>query len=184
MRRLKDIERKVPAALRLRLARVHSIHDWVKPALRQVIFTPLKLLTKPDLVWLGYETYQVIARVREEYEVLRKRLAFTPPPVPKHTAQCFTPKACEQAWKTIWVLNIGRRLQEPITMCALGLGWEAQDAIVKLVVTEMGPGCGEGAKSSATDCTGIRAEEALIDQAWSLLQSTVPVVRSYFTLEY
>ncbi|PIL26982.1 hypothetical protein GSI_10120 [Ganoderma sinense ZZ0214-1] len=32
MRRLKDIEMSVPAALRLRLARVHGIHDWLKPA--------------------------------------------------------------------------------------------------------------------------------------------------------
>ena len=182
LRRLKTMEQSVPPALRLRLARVHDIKDWVKPALKRVILTPLKLFSKRDLVWLGYETYQVVTRVREEYEVLRKRLAFVAPPIPEH--QCSNHNACEQEWKIIWVLQIGERLQEPLVVCALALGWETQEAIKKLDVSRMAAGCGELAKRSAMKCAGIQADEALLDQALRLLETTVPIDRSYFTLEY
>ncbi|KAI1783292.1 hypothetical protein LXA43DRAFT_903849 [Ganoderma leucocontextum] len=182
LRRLKAIEISVPAALRLRLARVHDIPDWLKPALRRVIFTPLKLLTEADLTWLGYETYQVIARVREEYEALRKRLAFTAPPIPEH--RCQNEDACRKAWRIIWVLQIGEHLQDPLAICALGLGWEIKDAIRDLDVCGMAPGCAESAKNMAMNCSGTRADDALVDQALRLLEQTVPVDRSYFTLKY
>ncbi|PIL32597.1 hypothetical protein GSI_05300 [Ganoderma sinense ZZ0214-1] len=183
LRRLKKIERSVPAALRLRLARVYRIEDWLKPALRSVIFTPLKLLSKEDLGWLGYDTYQIIARVREQYEVLRKRLAFIPPIISEHL--CPNHDVCEKAWKRIWILQVGERLQEPILICALGLGWEIRDVIEKLDVSGMpGQGCGLSAKSSAMNCPGIKADDDLVDQALELLEKTVPVDRSYFTLDY
>ena len=185
LRRLMAIEPSVPSALRLRLARVYQIENWLKPALRRIVFAPLKMLSDDDLAWLGYETYVFIARVKEEYDSLRRRLAFTAPPIPWSPRNgCTSHDVCLKVWREIWIRRIGERLLHPIEMCALGLGWELKDAIEELDVSGMTPACGNLAKSSAAASPGLKADDALIQEAARILDSTVPVDKSYFKLEY
>ena len=60
---LNAIQLSIPAALHLCITQVHHIRNWLKPTLQQVIFTLLKLMTKVELLWIGYEMYQVVAHI-------------------------------------------------------------------------------------------------------------------------
>lgn len=113
---LQQMQHGIRPAFQLRLAHLHKIHEWIRPALAHLARTPLKSLTEEDCQLLGYKTVYFIARVREGLDNLRKTLAVIPPDIEnKQSARCSPEQhvVCMQVWTDAWLKKITCKLVHP-----------------------------------------------------------------------
>ncbi|OBZ77043.1 hypothetical protein A0H81_03756 [Grifola frondosa] len=126
---LKQVETDMPPALRLKLARVYDLDDWLLPAFHELVLTPLSKLTPNDKRWLGWTAYDLIARAHEQAEALRKTLALVPPPMDDlRSPKCIGHNECIRVWGDLWFSKIGRRVLHPNPVFALKF-WECSETI-------------------------------------------------------
>ncbi|CAA7263531.1 unnamed protein product [Cyclocybe aegerita] len=109
---------QISPARMLELAGHYNVKQWVKPATRALLDTPLKRYTTEDKLTLGLEIFSIIAEAQEELEYVMKYVATIPPPLLKETATrsllwCPHHAHCVVAWAEGWWLDIARRLVDP-----------------------------------------------------------------------
>ena len=59
---VEQLRGKTHPALRLRLGRQYNIEQWIQPALEQLVRLPLNRLQPIHTEWLGFPSYQIVAR--------------------------------------------------------------------------------------------------------------------------
>ncbi|KAK6992800.1 hypothetical protein R3P38DRAFT_2568841 [Favolaschia claudopus] len=85
----------------LNLAMNWHIEEWIEPAFRALLRTPLSSLTSSQLRELGYSAYLHVAETKERISKHRALCALQAPPVVHHNA-CRGAEACTSAWKYAW----------------------------------------------------------------------------------
>lgn len=176
----------IKPALRLRLARVYNIEVWIRPALERLIGTPLIRFHDDDRTWMGWQTYSLVARVRESAEKHRKTVALMPPKMEGiYHAACRDHEACGKVWHETWILKIGRALLHPEFLVALRY-WQVQSAVEKLELTGMTKECREVMIRSLTGPEALAVfavEDRLVDQAMQKMLEEIPVDKSAIDLK-
>ncbi len=90
---------EIPATERIKLAKQYEIRDWVAPAVKELLKSPLNNLSNDDLNHINVRIYCIIAKAKEAMERQRKIIAAYPPSLPKdshdfQTAWCASHVAC------------------------------------------------------------------------------------------
>ncbi|KAK7019537.1 hypothetical protein R3P38DRAFT_3553473, partial [Favolaschia claudopus] len=85
----------------LNLAMHWHIDDWLEPAFRALLRTPLSSLTSPQLSEIGYSAYLHVAETKERISAHRALCALQAPPVVHHDT-CRGAEPCTSAWKYAW----------------------------------------------------------------------------------
>ena len=71
----------LPPARRIELGRMFSIHDWIKPAMTELITGDLASLSDEDMHRLGLKVYSIVVKAREAMERERRLTSAYPPPM-------------------------------------------------------------------------------------------------------
>lgn len=104
----------LPAPRRLEIARMYSIPDWVRPAVRRLLACPLGDLTDAEMNQIGIKVYSLLVQGRERMEAEMRWVAQVPPEMVKdHSWRCTDNKVCASAFKDFWWNKIGRKLLHP-----------------------------------------------------------------------
>lgn len=104
------------AARRLQLARLFSIFDWVRPALKELILWDIFLsLSDEQLEQVSLKVYSVITKARAAVEHERRLVAAVPPPMRFEVVwECRVHDTlCSNVWKGFWMKKVAKRLLHP-----------------------------------------------------------------------
>ncbi|OBZ70898.1 hypothetical protein A0H81_09540 [Grifola frondosa] len=179
---LKQIEKDLPPALRLKLGRIYDLDEWLLPAFHALVFTPLVKLTPQDLHWLGLSAYSLVARVREKAEAERKTLAFIPPSMDDiKIPECTRHEQCIKNWNDLWVSKVGKRVLHPNQIFALKF-WQIPHVLEKLDLSGIFKKCGEAVVAKALASGAFEREELLVGQAFQYLLLNVPLEDKHIML--
>jgi hypothetical protein len=101
-------------ARRIELARMFSIHDWVRPAVTTLLRMEMADLSDVDQQQLGPRVYSVLAKAREKLERERKLVAAMPPPMKvAESWECRSHEQCKAVWKEVWWRVIAKEILHP-----------------------------------------------------------------------
>ena len=126
-------------ARRIELARMFSIHDWIRPAMSALLNTELVNLGDADQQRLGQKVYSILAKARERLERERKLVAAMPPPMSiAESWECHSHDQCRTVWKDVWWRVIAREILHPTKPLAFS---EAPDFIARTDFRGMTPSC-------------------------------------------
>ncbi|KAJ7833580.1 hypothetical protein B0H13DRAFT_2370351 [Mycena leptocephala] len=87
--------------LRLQLAIRYAIAEWINPAFRRLIHTPLSSLSSAQIEQLGFHVYVILAKTQSKITTHRILCALTVPPV-EHGQTCDDHTACNKSWAHAW----------------------------------------------------------------------------------
>ncbi len=110
---------EIPATERIKLAKQYEIRDWVAPALKELLKSPLNNLSNDDLNHINVRIYCIIAKAKEAMERQRKIIAAYPPSLPKdshdfQTAWCASHVTCGKVWTDTWWRVVARSILHPL----------------------------------------------------------------------
>lgn len=100
------------AIRRFKLAHMYNIHQWIEPAIWDLLiwdFTSLKLQDAYDI---GLDALYHLMQAKAKLQRLRIGMAFKPPQLVKGPA-CQTYAACASAWDREWWGELGRYVLHP-----------------------------------------------------------------------
>lgn len=89
-----------PPALRLNLARTCFVHEWVSPAVHQLLLPQRDPFTPEEVVLLSNHIHE-LSQAREEIRTHRLHMAMVIPS-PQHDIGCIDLEECNRAWKQAW----------------------------------------------------------------------------------
>lgn len=98
------------AVQRFKLARTYNIHQWVEPAIRDLLEWDTIALTLADVFDIGPEAFHQIIQAKSKIQRLRIGMAYKPPELVKGP-RCQA--ACEYAWRREWWNEIARYILHP-----------------------------------------------------------------------
>lgn len=110
---IKNLERhaEFSPALQLQLARQYDVAQWLEPAFRALVWTPLKKITVEDAATIGGTAYYVLSQTKVRIDDLIRAIAYCPPPlVPGF---CDDPERCELHWNNAWWQGYAKVLLHP-----------------------------------------------------------------------
>ena len=157
---------------RLELARRYSIFQWVKPALKLLIFEDFLWvgLTPEECNQISFHVYRIITKARGIVERERWSLALIRPQLRLST--CPNHGGCEKAWKTFWEAKMQLRLLHPADPLPLDeIADHVQKHLNSLELAQMTSHCKEAIVVQLQ-------ENRLIE---SILDSATEAVITYFT---
>ena len=98
----------------LALGRCHGIPEWIGPAIRHLIDTPLSsIASDPEVLpYMSLETHLVITRLRDKLQLQKLHLTLRAPDV-THAKDCADNRACSNAWDSTWLNIVGRKVLHP-----------------------------------------------------------------------
>lgn len=100
------------AVRRFKLARTYNIHQWIEPAIRDLLMWDFASLTLPDVYDIGLDAFYHITQAKSKIQRLRIGMAYKPPQLVKGPV-CQTHSGCESAWNGEWWGEIGRYVLHP-----------------------------------------------------------------------
>ena len=161
-------------AHKLELARMYTIPQWVAPAIRTLILSPLSIISEDDTHRLGLRVYSIIAKAHEVMDTERRTLAAVPPGLslgPSTSCNATQHSQCRDAWAKFWWQKVARQLLHPVSPLALS-------GVVEYVATQAHPislnmECKEEIIGQAVDSGALDAEDQIIGGA-------VEAVQQYF----
>lgn len=104
----------LPPSRRLELAGKFSLHDWVEPAVTEILEGKLSDLADTDLNRIGIQVYSILVRGKERMEIEMRRTANVEPALAADPDwQCQKHAVCVAVWKQLWWDKIGRKLLHP-----------------------------------------------------------------------
>ena len=101
---------------RLQLARMYGIPQWIAPATRQLIHTPLGNITASDAECLGLQVYTIIAKARERLEIEHRSIGVVAPGLSlMPSVECSLAKhsICKDVWAQLWWNKVAYRVLHP-----------------------------------------------------------------------
>ncbi len=159
----------VHPALRLRLGRQYNITAWIRPALDSLVRQSLASLKPIHTEWLGYNSYQIIARTREALEGEYKLLACTPMDNTKlRGPDCTTHQMCVNTWRADWRKHIGQRILHPQWSYRLDLE-DVEEALKALEFAGMDSECRLAAVKGVVESGALSIEGLIIGKAVQML---------------
>ncbi|EPQ55755.1 hypothetical protein GLOTRDRAFT_93318 [Gloeophyllum trabeum ATCC 11539] len=111
IRRLPELIRG-NAPLQFYLARTYDIVDWVEPAFRELLNTPIQTITKEMAHEIGPEAFYVLTHTSAQISEHRLLLAFFPSD-PVINPVCPTPALCASSWTKQWWHGLAKHLLHP-----------------------------------------------------------------------
>ncbi|KAJ7764736.1 hypothetical protein B0H16DRAFT_427547 [Mycena metata] len=88
-------------ALRLNLAMMYAIKDWVKPAVQALARIPLPDLSPEQINLIGFSAYIILAEAKAKITEHRVLCSLTVPEV-FHSKYCGDKDACKKVWDHAW----------------------------------------------------------------------------------
>ncbi|TEB28119.1 hypothetical protein FA13DRAFT_1794346 [Coprinellus micaceus] len=104
-----DIRRWCP------LARTYNIHQWIEPAIRDLVQWDTTSFTLSDVYDIGIEAFHHIVQAKSKIMRLRVGMAYKPPALVKGP-DC--QGACEYAWSREWWNDLGKYILHPQWMAS------------------------------------------------------------------
>ncbi|KAJ6447886.1 hypothetical protein C8R45DRAFT_1115642 [Mycena sanguinolenta] len=104
----------LPAARRIQLARMFSLHDWVDAAMSQLLAVPFENLSAAEFDQLGLRVVIILAKAKEARARYRQGIAQVVPKLradPDH--DCVNHARCHSAWKDAWWRHVPKQLLHP-----------------------------------------------------------------------
>lgn len=162
------------SARRLRLALLYGLNSWVEGAVRDLLQTPLPLLTVEDKRHLGFRFYVAIAEAQSAICFERQRLAAAPPapPTVSHDIAPFCPchEVCKQIWAEVWYLKITRAILRERNPIALK---DVPDALDALDHPNMNPECKTFFMNWLRSCNLIMGEEEVTSDLVAQIRASI-----------
>lgn len=147
-------------ARRIELARMFSIHDWVRPAMSALLKTELVNLGDADQQMLGQKVYSTLAKARERLERERKLVAAMPPPMDiAESWECHSHDQCRAVWKDVWWRVIAKEVLHPTKPLPFS---EAPDLVARTDFKGMTPSCKED-MVAVVRAKGFQGEAGILD---------------------
>ncbi|KDQ05799.1 hypothetical protein BOTBODRAFT_182206 [Botryobasidium botryosum FD-172 SS1] len=122
--RLETVAFQPVPSLRLILARRHTIPDWVRPAIRDLIRFPVSAIPPAHIIDLGVHTLHTLALAKEAIARLRTSLTSHIPSV-THGIRCVDMKPCQRGLAFCWT-------QVNVLVHNTGVSLTASDVMAKL----------------------------------------------------
>jgi len=156
----------------LSLGRRHGIPEWIGPSVKQLADMPLSSLSANQevLSFMTMDIHLVIARLREKLQTKRLYLALRAPDV-FHTKECTDNKACSNAWDSMWLNTVGRKVLHPDLFRPTWL--EVKACAENLLVPTMCRSCFSRVSSTVREINIWAIEEQIVQKAVDKLM--VPV---------
>lgn len=106
----------MPPSRHIQLARMFSVHDWVRPAIEVMLRSELSTISEDEANNLGVKVYSIIAKAREMLERERKLTAAYPPPITFDPSwECETHQTvCISIWRDFWWKKVAKQLLHPV----------------------------------------------------------------------
>ncbi|KAL0946062.1 hypothetical protein HGRIS_012335 [Hohenbuehelia grisea] len=136
----------LPPAKRLFLARAYNVPDLVDTGFKSLchINQPLSLMTNDDIESIGFRAMVILAQTKEKIELLRKKVAITPPDYGNagHVTECKARQDCWRAWKSAWWDLFGRSINQPSLQAPwIAELWSYEVTLHMKKAVGMHPGC-------------------------------------------
>ncbi|PSR71727.1 hypothetical protein PHLCEN_2v12401 [Hermanssonia centrifuga] len=170
----------VPSALALKLGRHYAVDQWIRPAVVDLVRSPLRTLEEVHKQWLGFGVYDVIARTREALEGERKLLALVPMDIKSddlRSKNCESHGECSSIWKKDWKTYIGQRLLNPNWMFSLHMD-RVEGELRNVKFEGMDRGCLDTAITAVIESGALDIQDRYIDMALEMLLTEVPIEMS------
>ncbi|TEB19303.1 hypothetical protein FA13DRAFT_1647132 [Coprinellus micaceus] len=103
------------AVQRFKLARTYNIHQWIEPAIRDLVQWDTTSFTLSDVYDIGIEAFHHIVQAKSKIMRLRVGMAYKPPALVKGP-DC--QGACEYAWSREWWNDLGKYILHPQWMAS------------------------------------------------------------------
>jgi hypothetical protein len=100
------------------LSRMFHVHEWVKPAVSDLLPMTLQTLTADHANQIGFTTYIMLCKAKEALEHEQKLMAHFAPPMGEFSQSygeciCQSHPKCRKAWRELWWKRVGKRLLHP-----------------------------------------------------------------------
>ncbi|KIO02198.1 hypothetical protein M404DRAFT_28110 [Pisolithus tinctorius Marx 270] len=158
-------------AHKLELTRRYSIPEWIPHATQALVISPLAVISKDDVSWLGLRVYSIIAKAWEMIECEQKTIAAVPPGLslePDPNCPASQHQLCREAWIRFWWHKVARQLLHPTRPLPL-------DAVIDYIASQPHPdglrvACRERYVGEIIEGGGLHVVDAIVDGATGAIQ--------------
>jgi hypothetical protein len=100
-------------ALRMELANIYKVDNWIEPAFRALLPHKLTLLSMEDTVQLGPRTFAALAKMKEVLQDLRIKVTFSAMQLYSLAADCDSPSQCHSNWVAWYWMKVLAKVLNP-----------------------------------------------------------------------
>lgn len=100
-------------AIRIELAYMYNVGDWIEPAFRALLPLKVTSLTVEDTCRIGIRTFAALTKTKEVLQDLRLKVAFSATYLYCLAAECDYPTHCRSNWVSWYWMKVSAKVLNP-----------------------------------------------------------------------